>query len=1166
MTSRSRFFLATVLVFSFAVPHAANFLPGQGPQELTLPAPLDHALEREVASQEKHSYSLDLLANDYVHVKVVQRGIDVVVSIVGPDGRKVLQMDSPNGLTGNELASFIASSAGTYLIQIQSNEKAVASGKYELTVEKRGNPGEPQFKRISAQRSFLAGQDFRLLSTNEARQLTRPESLALAKQKYTEAVQICRELNDDDAEGTALLGLEKTNRALAESEAAISNLNYLLSLRQRIRDRAGEGLALMELGAFYSDSRKPAIALDYFTKARELFLAIDYPGMVASAWNYIGLMHMQLGETDAALASYAQASSLWLKLNNRASLASALANTAAAHDVQGKKLEAIEETKQALAIFKELNDSRRIGNALNNLGKISDDLGNWAEALDYYQQSLQLLKDSPERAKYATVLDNMSLLYSVLGDSQKAIDNLQQALSIQHEIKDPRGEAQTLTYLGDVSLRVGDPAEARRYFESALPLRQASSDPKGTAISLTYLGMALIALGQPEQALQRFQDALVLWDKVSDPQGRAFTLDKLGLAQIATKDSSSAVQTFNAALTLNRAVSDSISEAANLLHLAQAERARGNLSNALVEVLRSLQLIESTRLRGSDQQLRTTFLAAKQDYYETAIDILMSLDQQHPASGYTEKALVISERRRARSLLDTLAESHIDIREGVDPQLLAKEHDIQQKLDNAAARRNTLGTNPAKAEATVLSNELSKLTAEYNDVQAELRTRSPRYAALKQPITLGVGEIQQQLDPDTLLIEFSLGDETSYVWVISDQSVKSFALPGRQQIESLALKVAKSLAQQNRYGKDEGTENAEAALSKILLDPIALLLGHKRLAIVPDGALQLIPFGVLPAPVTTNSQPDRKNSYESSSTIGSIALTIRPRRLIQENEILNLASASVLASQRQQIKGRALAPRAIAVFANPVFDSIDRRVARAAKTSNQSAGLDPNATNDVSSSVAKVSGQNHAASMQRALRDFGVVEISPLYFSRDEAQAIVKVAPKGKTLLAMDFRASREMAMSPELSQYRMIHFATHGLLDLEHPELSGIVLSLVDEKGEAKDGYLRLHDIYNLNLPAELVVLSACQTGVGKQIKGEGLIALTRGFMYAGAKSVVASLWKVDDAATAALMAEFYKQMFTNKLKPAAALRAAQLSIAQEKRWQSPYYWAGFFLQGDWN
>ncbi len=168
-------------------------------------------------------------------------------------------------------------------------------------------------------------------------------------------------------------------------------------------------------------------------------------------------------------------------------------------------------------------------------------------------------------------------------------------------------------------------------------------------------------------------------------------------------------------------------------------------------------------------------------------------------------------------------------------------------------------------------------------------------------------------------------------------------------------------------------------------------------------------------------------------------------------------------------------------------------------------------------------------------------------------------------MMAVDFKASRATATSSALSHYRIVHFATHGVVDFEHPDLSGVVLSMVDEKGEPQDGYLRLHDIYNLNLPADMVVLSACQTGVGKQIKGEGLIALTRGFMYAGAFRVVASLWKVDDEATAELMAEFYKQMFTDGLKPAAALHAAQLNLSHQKRWRSPYYWAGFVLQGEW-
>jgi CHAT domain-containing protein len=154
--------------------------------------------------------------------------------------------------------------------------------------------------------------------------------------------------------------------------------------------------------------------------------------------------------------------------------------------------------------------------------------------------------------------------------------------------------------------------------------------------------------------------------------------------------------------------------------------------------------------------------------------------------------------------------------------------------------------------------------------------------------------------------------------------------------------------------------------------------------------------------------------------------------------------------------------------------------------------------------------------------------------------------------------------MSPELSNYRIVHFATHGIINTERPELSGIVLSLFDREGHSQNGFLRLHDIYNLHLPADLVVLSACSTGLGKEVRGEGVIGLSRGFMFAGASGVIASLWKVDDDATAELMKHFYDALFQKGMSPSAALRHAQLALSQNKRWESPYYWAGFVIQGN--
>jgi CHAT domain-containing protein len=314
--------------------------------------------------------------------------------------------------------------------------------------------------------------------------------------------------------------------------------------------------------------------------------------------------------------------------------------------------------------------------------------------------------------------------------------------------------------------------------------------------------------------------------------------------------------------------------------------------------------------------------------------------------------------------------------------------------------------------------------------------------------------------------------------------------------------------------------------------------------VVADGALQLVPFAALPFPDVP---------------------------LVTNHEIITLPSASVLALQRRELGNRKPAPKAVAVLADPVFDAEDIRVARARRQNKGAPELPATARKKVSPTDS--TGSNSFASLNpnttfaTARRDVGLDEQLPrLLFSRQEARSIIQVAPVGQSMEALDFKASRETAVGSELSKYRIVHFATHGVLDMEHPELSGVALSMIGADGKPQDGHLRLYDIYNLNLSADLVVLSACQTGIGKQIKGEGLIALTRGFMYAGAKSIVATLWKVDDAATSALMAEFYRQMFINKLKPSAALRAAQLKLAQQSRWQSPYYWAGFFIQGDWN
>jgi CHAT domain-containing protein len=325
---------------------------------------------------------------------------------------------------------------------------------------------------------------------------------------------------------------------------------------------------------------------------------------------------------------------------------------------------------------------------------------------------------------------------------------------------------------------------------------------------------------------------------------------------------------------------------------------------------------------------------------------------------------------------------------------------------------------------------------------------------------------------------------------------------------------------------------AARKLSEMVIGPVAHLLPGKRLLIVSDGALQYIPFSPLPTPGRHGD--------------------VTP--LVVHHEIINLPSASVLAELRRQAIGRGKAPMAVAVLADPIFDPTDERLRK----------LPPQ------KSSSSASSSRRDSDVIRAAADLGLTRgampyLSRLLYTRNEADAVMAMTPQGKGMLAVDFNASRAAAISPALAKYRIVHFATHGIINNRHPELSGLVLSLVNKQGKPQDGFLKLQDIYNMRLPVDLVVLSGCETGLGEQISGEGLLSLTRGFMYAGATRVVASLWSVSDIATASLMAGFYRAMEHDGLRPAAALRAAQIQMWKQKQWSSPYYWAAFQIQGEW-
>lgn len=903
-------------------------------------------------------------------------------------------------------------------------------------------------------------------------------------------------------------------------------------------------------------------AIQKYEQALKLYKEVGDTYGQALSLNRIGFTHLQLNQFRASLDYLNEALSLARTLGDKRLEANIETFLGGAYDVLGEVRQALDHYESALILARASDNKSTEASALNNIGLVFNDLADWQKALEYYLLALPIFRALGNKRNEAITLNNIGLVYNLLGDQGNALDYLQQSLPLRHASGDKEGEANTLNNIGIAYRRLGRSEEALNYYRQAQKLQQETGNRAREGDTLDLIGVAYSALNQPAKALEYHQQAFEIHKTTGDLRGKAMSLNNLGNVFILLGQPAKAREQFVEALSILRGIGDLDNAVAALVGHARSEQSMGKLDDARRHLEESLNLIETVRVRAGSQQFRASYLASMGKTYELYISLLMQQHAASPSQGYDGEALRASERGRARSLVEMLNEAHVDIREGVDAALVKKEFELKQSLNGKAQRQIKLVAqrgNPQ--EIAALNKEISALEDEYQQVQVAIRKASPAYAALTQPQPLGLKEIQALLDEGTLLLEYSLGEERSYVWAVTRTSLKSYELPKREQIEKAARLVynlltarSKSIAGENAQQKqariaqvDSQLLDGSRELSKMVLGPLRSQLGGERLVVVADGALQYVPFAALPMPSVIGDQlVDKSIRIQARRSTGNGPLT-NYRALIVDHEVISLPSASALAIQREGLLNRKPAPNAVAVIADPVFSASDERIGKS-KAAMQTQG----------------DGSANTRLIEHLADDSGLI-IRRLKFTRQEAEQILAEAPRGKNLRAIDFQANRATATGGELSKYRFVHFATHGYIDSQRSDLSAIVLSLVDEQGKPQDGFLRTHDIYNLNLPAELVVLSACETGLGQEIKGEGLVGLTRGFMYAGARRVVVSLWNVNDKATAELMARFYRGMLRENKTPAAALRAAQMDMSRQKQWQSPYYWAAFVLQGEW-
>ena len=1019
-------------------------------------------VERELSGAEFHAYRIAAAAGDFIHLTIEQRGIDVAVTLIRPDGRDVVAVDASRDDVGSETVVAVADVSGAHVIKVRRAPTAGARGRYAIQLEDMRAATADDAVRVDAERAFERGRALLLTA--------RPA-----------------------AYGTAL----------DEFHVAIDRYHGL-------RDRPGELKTAIEIAGAEALLVRPG-ALRSAQFAVELAQEVGAPPDRARALRMLGRALERAGDRPAALRAYEEASALLRGLHDPFDEALTVNDEGIIYGQTGDAEQAVVKFERALALARAARRDLSPG-VLNNLGIAYKDLGQYEKSLDAYERAVARARTDHDRSLEATILNNMGNVARLQGRHEAALKLHTTALALSRETGGRENEARSLNTVGQTYYALGDYARALDYHRQALAIRRELADLAAQAASLEGVGRALHRLGNSAQALDALHEAL----------------------------------------SIRQAIHEQYGEPATLRNLAIVERDQGDLATALRDATAAVDFDETLRARITSPELRATYVAAEQDKYELLIDVLQALHTANPAAGHAAAALTVSERARSRVLLESLLDARVDLRQGIDPALLERERSLQTQLGAASAQLSrSLSGRGRETPAQSPAQELERLTAEYQRLETEIRERSPRYAALTQPRPLDAAEIQESvLDDETVLLEYALGEDRSWLWVVTTHAVLPIELPPHRAIDAMARSLYERFtARQPREGEaaaayaarvataDRRLRGEAAAASRMLLGGIAVQLNgewrNKRLAIVASGALQYLPFAALPVP--------------PADPTAAAAPRLVPRvPLSATHEIVTIPSASVVAVLRRETAGRPAARPTVAIVADPVFDAGDPRVA----ARRDAAG--PPAHASVSSS-----GDAHGAHATRAL--------SRLPFSRDEANAIAALVGPRDTLKATDFTASRATVLSAALSRQRIVHLATHGIVDSLRPSLSALVLSLVDEHGGRQNGYLRLPDIYNMRLDADLVVLSACQTALGKEIRGEGLVGLTRAFFYAGAPRVVASLWEVNDLATAELMKRFYRAMLQEHLRPAAALRAAQSEMSHDPRWASPYFWAGFVLQGEW-
>ncbi len=911
-----------------------------------------------------------------------------------------------------------------------------------------------------------------------------------ARAELSEALRLDEEagqLNGRVKSVSLLLLVTLRSGASAESESLYKQLLELNGQTIDASARAHSALSCGEFNSFQGTAKK---TIEFFSESLRFAGEAAEEDLISQSSLKLGYAHIRVGDPQIAQGHISRALQNWSVRGDHRGMALAYFGLGFAKSTMDEKQAALDAYSNAEALFPDRFEDIEKGKLFNGIATIYEQYGQNERALDYRERALESYRLADYPSGRLATLPSVANLYYLKGDKTGAIRLFDESRKMAKELKEEFYLGIIEECLGDIELNEGRFAAAVNSFNGAIKVYQK-------------LGIQL----------PRVQD-------------------RLGLALENAGDLTEARKQYDFALASNTRTKDFVPASGNLYNLARLSRTEGKVDEAIDLIGRSLSLTEALRSDVFHSGLQKSFLERLADRYYLQVNLLTTKFRQTGERSFSDQALQTVERFRARSLLENLALTEAKFFADASPEIVQQEKDTRALL-NARSDRLTelLSRDERSDEVDKTGKEIDELKDRLEKIKIGLKQKSPVYSAVKDPPLFDVQQFQKEiLDDDSVFLEFSLGEQESYLWLIGKSEITHYTLPSRLSLEAqvtnlLALLQAREQnpadtveSYNDRVSLAEQRYSAAAAeLSRDLFGRAAEKLINKKLMVSPDGRLGYLPLGALPFPNSESGEP-----------------------MVTTNDIVYAPSASILLLLKTADNAsRAKPSKDLIVFADPVFSNSDERLG--------TGGEDQNIF------------QGSFALMRSAA---SIKALGRLPASQAEAISVSGII-RNSTVVS-GFSANRERVLSADLGDYKVVHFATHGIFDEMHPDLSGILLSLYDAKGNPSEGFIRAQDIYGLDLNADLVVLSACNTGVGKEVRGEGIVSLNAAFLQSGARSVVSTLWKVDDHATEKLMREFYSALAVGDLTPGQALRHAQLNMTQDVRYRSPYYWAAFTLHGD--